>query len=292
MDRLHLSLIIVAVVLAAALSYTYLSYQALREENTRLRTQLGEARKELEAVRSENEALRKRISQLENEKKELEEADRLRARLADALMKPVVVVVNNASKLSASVDAAIGKPGVGGVVYLVKISGLDLLPQGTRVVVILRQANPLLGGTVTFLVDSKGGSLLVDGLYPRKALWSISVSGGDVIVNATIPYEDLTLSRMYVYIGVARRIGSVYVVLPEGTSLTSARVAEDNGCTYLRGRLLYGSSLRGVLELTVTPLGARSTVRVLEKGESVPLNVKLSCGAAGPYLWAMLPLPP
>ncbi len=285
MDRLHMALIIAVMILTAALGYTYVTSQALREENTRLRTQLGEARKALEE-------LKKRVALLENEKRGLEEAGRLRARIADILMRPVIVVLNNASKLSASVDTVLGKPGVGGVVYLIRIRGVGALPRGTQVAVILRQANPLLGGTVAFLVDSKGGSLLVDSLYPRKALWSVNASGGEVIVNVTIPYEDLTLSRMYVYIGVAKGVKGVYVVLPEGTRLAAARVMEDGGCLYLRGRLLYGSSLRGVLELVVSPLGARSTIKVLEKGDVVPLDVRLSCGSAGPYLWALVPLPP
>ncbi len=298
MDRLHIALALTAIILAAALAYALLSANQLRSENASLRAKLEEEvrrekeyGKQLEQLRAERESLKKRIGELEGKISELQGALEERGRLADLLLKPVVIVVNNASGLSASVEARPGYARVAGVVYVIKVRGLDKLPQGTEVAVILRQANPVLGGLLAFTVTRGGGQLLVDNLYPTPATWKVYREGGLLVINTTVPFEDLTLSQMYVYLGVASTVEGVKVLLPEGARLLSLEVSGTE-CTELTAVFTYSGEEGHFMALAVAK--GHSAVASLQLGPGKVFHVKerMGCeGAPQPLLFAVLPWP-
>ncbi|GEM_PF-3666888 len=307
MDRLHIALVLVAVVLAGALAYTYTAATALKAENESLKARLKEAESRAAELDKKVAELGERVKELEGERENLralvsaleENMTRLatllkgKSKLADLLLAPVVVRVNNASKILIDVEARPGYVKTSGVIYTIEVEALEELQPGSEVVVILRQANPLLGGLLVFAVNNDGGRLLIDNLYPKKAVWSIEKAGSKIVINVTIPYDDLTLSQMYVFTGIARVVGGeAYVLLPVEARLVNAETYKGaDGCTYLKGTLVYKGVKLRFLELVVEEGSSSAQPFDVVPGGEKEVNVKLGCRGGHVYLWALLPWP-
>lgn len=307
MDRLHVALVVIAIVLAGALAYTYTAANALRAENEALKAKLREAEnraaelnkkvaelgKRVEELEGERENLRSRVSALEANVSRLTALLQGKSKLADLLLAPTVVVVNNASTISARVEARPGYLKVAGVVYVIDVSGIDELPSGSEVVVVVRQANPLLGGLLVFTLNSGGGKLIIDNLYPRKAVWKVEKIGDKVRINVTIPYDDLTLSQMYIYMGVASVVGGeAHILLPDSARLVEAKTyTGPDGCTHLKGVLVYEGPTKHLMELVVEKGSSYTAPLDVKPGDRLSIDVKLGCRGGHVYLWALLPWP-